>query len=194
MHTHGTISKHPRARATYQDVLNAPPHMVAEILQGKLYMNPRPAMPHSRVTSALHLALAKHYQKEDGGPGNWTFYFEPELHLDSEILVPDLAAWRYETMPSDPLGPYATIAPDWICETLSPSTRHIDVFHKRDIYASKGVKHLWFLDPDNRTLEGFQLLENSRWQLLSALDGNVEVSIPPFESARFSLDVLWPRN
>ena len=193
MHTQSAAER-PPARATYQDVLDAPPHMVAEVLSGNLFMNPRPAMPHSRVTSALHLALAMPYQKGNGGPGGWTFYFEPELHLDSEILVPDLAAWRLETMPNDPLGPYATITPDWVCETLSPSTRRMDVSQKRDIYAAKGLKHLWFLDPDNRTLETFELLDNGRWQLLSALDGIADVSLPPFDSARFSLGDLWPRN
>ena len=194
MPAQSALTKRPPARATYRDVLDAPPHKVAEILSGNLYMNPRPAMPHSRATSALHLALAIPHEKGLGGPGGWTFYFEPELHLGDEILVPDLAAWRLETMPNDPQGPYATVSPDWVCETLSPSTRRMDVSQKRDIYARHGLEHLWFLDPDNRTLEAFELLDNGHWQLLSALDGDDDVSVPPFDSASFSLGDLWPRN
>jgi len=34
------------APATYQDVLDAPPHKVAEVVYGTLYTPPRPAMPH----------------------------------------------------------------------------------------------------------------------------------------------------
>ena len=40
-------------RATYDDILAAPPNMVAEILSGVLYTSPRPAPRHSRAASAL---------------------------------------------------------------------------------------------------------------------------------------------
>ena len=40
-------------RATYQDVLDAPAHQVAEIVNGTLYTHPRPAMPHARASSVL---------------------------------------------------------------------------------------------------------------------------------------------
>ena len=46
--------KHDSARrATYQDVLDAPAHLVAEIIDGTLYTHPRPAMPHARAASVL---------------------------------------------------------------------------------------------------------------------------------------------
>ena len=38
-----------RRRATYQDVLDAPAHQVAEIVDGTLHTHPRPAMPHARA-------------------------------------------------------------------------------------------------------------------------------------------------
>ena len=41
------------SRATYQDVPDAPEHMVAEIIAGTLYTQPRPAMPHARASSAI---------------------------------------------------------------------------------------------------------------------------------------------
>ena len=44
-------------RATYQDVLDAPAHLVAEVLDGTLYTHPRPAMPHARATSVLDRKL-----------------------------------------------------------------------------------------------------------------------------------------
>ena len=39
-HSNETDAASPQA--TYQDVLDAPPHMVAEIVSGKLYTHPRP--------------------------------------------------------------------------------------------------------------------------------------------------------
>ena len=112
-----------RGRATYQDVLDAPAHLVAEIIGGTLHAHPRPAMPHALASSHLSDELVGPYGKGRGGPGGWWIVFEPELHLGEEIVVPDLAGWRRERMPEYPQTAYATLAPDWACEVLSPSTR-----------------------------------------------------------------------
>ena len=117
--------------------------------------------------------------------------FEPELHLGDDIVVPDLAGWRRETMPEYPDAAYCTIAPDWVCEVLSPSTRQLDQGGKRDLYAREGVRHLWFVDPDARTLEAFELREG-HWLLLTTLVDDVPVSLPPFDAITFPLDALWP--
>ena len=74
---------------------------------------------------------------------------------------------------------------------LSPSTRLLDQGEKRDLYAREGVRHLWFVDPDARTLEAFELREG-RWLLLATLVGNASVSRPPFDTIAFPLDALWP--
>jgi hypothetical protein len=36
-----------RRRATYEDVLAAPPHQVAQVIEGQLHLRPRPAGPHA---------------------------------------------------------------------------------------------------------------------------------------------------
>ena len=101
-------------RATYQDVLDAPAHRVAEIVDGTLYTHPRPAMPHALASSALHSDLSNTFQFGRGGPGGWWIIFEPELHLGEEILVSDLAGWRRERMPDYPDTAYVTLPPDWV--------------------------------------------------------------------------------
>ena len=67
------------------------------------------------------------FHRGQGGPGGWWIIFEPELHLGEEILVPDLAGWRRERMPELPESAYFTLAPDWACEVLAPSTRKLDL-------------------------------------------------------------------
>ncbi len=116
---------------------------------------------------------------------------EPELHLGDDIVVPDLAGWRHEKMPGYPDGAYCTVAPDWACEVLSPSTRRIDLGEKRAVYAREGVTHLWFVDPDTRILEAFAL-RDGQWALLATLADDAPVSLPPFEATGFPLDALWP--
>src|SRR5688572_10960606 len=76
-------------RATYEDVLNAPEHKVAEILDGELFLSPRPAPRHSVASSHLRGALAA-FDEGRGGPGGWWILFEPELHFGGDVVVPDL--------------------------------------------------------------------------------------------------------
>ena len=178
-------------RATYQDVLDAPAHQVAEIINGTLYTHPRPAMPHALASSNLGDELVSPFGKGRGGPGGWWIIDEPELHLDEEIMVPDLAGWRRERMPDYPDTAYFTLAPDWVCEVLSPSTRKLDLHEKRPLYALAGVGHLWFVDPTDRTLEAFELREGE-WVLIATAKDDEPVSIRPFDAITFRLGDLWP--
>ena len=178
-------------RATYQDVLDAPPHRVAEIVDGALHTHPRPAIPHARASSSLGVKIGGPFDNDPGGPGGWWIVFEPELHFDEDILVPDLAGWRRERMPKLPDAAYITLAPDWVCEVLSPSTRKLDLCGKRPVYAREGVAHLWLVDPLARTLEAFELREG-QWTLIATAADADPVGIPPFDAVTFSLADLWP--
>ncbi len=179
------------AKATYQDVLDAPPHKVAEILDGVLYTHPRPASWQAWAKSALGGNLGRPFRHGDGGPGGWWIVNEPELHFGEDVLVPDLAGWRRERLPEYPDTAYFTLAPDWVCEVLSPSTRALDTGAKRAVYAREGVVYLWLIDPAARALEAFELREGS-WVLLDMLTGGAPVSLPPFDAISFSLGDLWP--
>ena len=178
-------------RATYQDVLDAPAHRVAEIVDGTLYTQPRPAPPHAVASSRLGFDLGGPFDRGRGGPGGWWIIDEPELHLGEDILVPDLAGWRRERMPKLPDTAYFSLAPDWVCEVLSASTRKLDLHGKRPVYAREGVAHLWLVDPADRALEAFELREG-QWVLVASAQGDDPVSIRPFDAVTFGLGDLWP--
>ncbi len=182
-----------QCKATYQDVLDAAPHMVGEVLAGTLHVQPRPAMRHARASSGIGAKINPAFDYGDGGPGGWWILDEPELHLGDDIMVPNLAGWRRETMPDFPDSAHCAIPPDWSCEVLSPSTRRIDQNEKRAIYAREGVSHLWFVDPDAKTLESFELADG-RWVLPATLAEGAPVSLPPFDAISFPLDALWPEG
>ena len=183
----GTVAR----RATYQDVLDAPRHRVAEIVDGTLHTHPRPAMPHARASSSLGAKIGGPFDYDAGGPGGWWIIDEPELHLGEDILVPDLAGWRRERMPDYPDTAYVTLAPDWVCEVLSASTRKLDLHGKRPVYAREGVGYLWLVDPTDRTLEAIELREG-QWVLIASAQDADPVCIPPFDAVTFSLADLWP--
>ncbi len=106
-------------------------------------------------------------------------------------MVPDLAGWRRETMPEFPDAACGTVVPDRVCEVLSPSTRKLDQGEKRALYARESVRHLWFVDPDARTLEACELREG-RWLLLTTLVDDASVSLPPFDAITYPPNALWP--
>ena len=178
------------ARATYQDVLDAPAHRVAEIVEGVLHTHPRPAMPHALASSVLGRRIGNPYHDGIGGPGGWWIIDEPELHLGEDVLVPDLAGWRRERMPDYPETAYVALAPDWVCEVLSVSTRRLDLHGKRPIYAHEGVPHLWLIDPADRALEAFEL-RDGQWVLIASAKDDDPICIRPFDAVTFNLGDLW---
>ena len=176
--------------ATYDDLLKVPKHMVAEILNGRLVTHPRPAPKHAMAASSMGDELVSPFQKGRGGPGGWVILDEPELHLGAQICVPDLAGWRREHLPQLPDTAWFETPPDWICEVLSPSTARYDRLEKRQIYAEFKVPHLWFVDPDAKTLEAFEL-RGSEWVLIATLANDDDVALAPFAEVPFSLKALW---
>jgi Uma2 family endonuclease len=130
----------PRARpATYDDLIEVPDHLVAEIIDGELHTTPRPAPRYADASSGLGGALRGPFDRGRGGPGGWRILDEPELHLGPDVLVPDLAGWRRERLPALPDEAYFTLAPDWVCEVLSPSTMALDRTRKLAVYVREQV-------------------------------------------------------
>lgn len=185
-----TDKKDERRRATYEDVLNAPEHMVAEIIDGVLYLSPRPALQHALATGALFSDLDGAYTKGRGGPGGWWLLFEPELHLGQDIVVPDIAGWRRSRMPTTPAGPFSTLAPDWLCETLSPSTAKLDRTKKLGVYARERVWHIWLVDAKRHALEVLSL-RGSSLVTQATYRAHERVCIEPFEAVEIDLAFLW---
>ena len=180
-----------KRNASYEDILALPENQVGEILNGQLYTHPRPAPKHAQAYSALGYNVGGPFGGGIGGPGGWWILDEPELHLGGDIVVPDLAGWRRERMPSLPETAWFELAPDWACEILSPSTARIDRAMKMPFYAREGVPHLWLVDPDARTLEVYNLQNDGHWVLFNTLKEDDPVSQPPFEAVSFSLGSLW---
>ncbi|MEM8597283.1 MAG: Uma2 family endonuclease [Pseudomonadota bacterium] len=132
------IQRQIREPATYQDVLDAPSNMVAELIAGRLHLQPRPASRHAIATSALGAKIGGPFGFDAEGPGGWWIIDEPELHFGDDVLVPDIAGWSKERLPDYPDVAFFELARDWICEVLSPSTRQFDLVEKRAIYARQG--------------------------------------------------------
>lgn len=184
------MAERAKQPATYEDLLKVPDHLVAEIVDGELFTSPRPSSRHARASSGLAGKLVPPFDHGDGGPGGWWIIVEPELHLGRDILVPDLAGWRRERMPSYPDAAFFDLAPDWVCEVVSPSTGRLDRVRKMPTYASNQIPHLWLVDPLQRTLDVFRL-ENGHWLLLASHGDDETVRAEPFDAIEIDLAPLW---
>ncbi len=178
--------------ATYADLEALPANRVGEILHGVLYAHPRPAARHAIAASALGEELGPPFKRGRGGPGGWVILDEPELHLDRDVVVPDLAGWRRERMPEVPDVTAFVLAPDWVCEALSPSTAAIDRGEKVPIYARERVAHVWLIDPLARTLEVLRL-DGTSYRIVTTFHDDAKVRAEPFDAIELGLEVLWAR-
>ncbi|MBX3228863.1 MAG: Uma2 family endonuclease [Labilithrix sp.] len=172
--------------------------MYAEVLDGELYLTPRPRPRHARAAGELFGELRGPFDHGRGGPGGWTFLYEPELHLGRrpDIVDPDIAGWRAGRLPADVFSDEApaaiSVAPDWVCEVLSDSTEAIDRGKKRRIYRRESVGHYWLVDPREKLVEVYRL-EGGRWVEVGEYEGDAVVRAEPFDAIELDLSLLWRR-
>jgi Uma2 family endonuclease len=178
--------------ATYADIEALPPNQVGEIVRGVLYANPRPASPHAAAASALGEELGPPFKRGRGGPGGWVILYEPELHLREDVIVPDLGGWRRDRMPEMPHVAAFELAPDWVCEVLSPSTARLDRGEKLPVYAREQVAHVWIVDPLQRYLEILRL-DGETYRIVGTHFADAKVRAEPFDAIELDLTFLWAR-
>ncbi len=63
------------------------------------------------------------------------------------MYLPDIAGWRLACVSEQPRERPVSIAPDWVCEILSPSTASRDIDHKLHTYHGAHAGHYWVVEP-----------------------------------------------
>lgn len=65
--------------ATYKDLCEVPDHLIAEILEGDLWVSPRPAPRHQHTAAMLTAEIVPPFQHGNGGPGGWWLLYSPRF-------------------------------------------------------------------------------------------------------------------
>ncbi len=161
-----------------------------ELIRGVLYERPISSFGHGHVVSQLIGTLVAPYVLGKGGPGGWAI-----SHVDwivgQEVLRPDLSGWRRSRLRNQDPKARASIAPDWILEVLSPSTRAHDLGTKREAYARLGVRYRWYVQPATMVLQTFEL-RRGQWIEAGVFTDDDVVRAEPFPVARIPMATWWP--
>ncbi len=93
-----------------------------------------------------------------------------------------------------PRGPHARAASGLGVDLGGPFDRGRDVdrLRKLPVYAREGVRHVWLVDPDARTVEALALVDR-RFLLLGYFGETKEARIAPFDAVPLDLDALFER-
>jgi Uma2 family endonuclease len=183
--------------ATYGDLLALGEEARAEIVSGQIVTAPAPLPRHSNAQGSLRRFVGGPFHDDDGrgGPGGWWIFVEVDIRFSPhDIVRPDIAGWRRARLPRPGSARPIDVAPDWVCEITSPTTRSHDRVTKRGLYARHAVPYYWMVDPEARTLEALEL-ENGRWVELGAWDEGAVARIPPFAEIELEVARLFlPRG
>jgi Uma2 family endonuclease len=189
---HGMLSPMgtPRARgtATAADIHDER----QEVVRGELVRKASPSLVHGDIQGAVYAMLFGFRGRGRAGtPGGWWLGTEVEIELEThEVYLPDVAGWRIERVPEQPRERPVRIAPDWVCEVLSPSTTGRDLGHKQRTYHRARVGHYWIVDPIEHVLSIYRWQENG--YLLALVAGPEDiVRAEPFDAIELDAGDLF---
>jgi len=148
--------------ATYDDLIALPDLFIAEIVNGELHGTRRLPPRAGAAATVLGATIGAACDLGRPGPEGYWVHVAPEVHLGPDVVVPDRAAWRRNRVPSLAGLDVMPVAPDWVCEVLTPETVAFDRVQTLPIYAREGVPWAWVLDPEAQLLEVLSLGRGAR--------------------------------
>ena len=172
---------------TYEDYLKTSDDERYELLDGELIIMPAPSIAHQHVAMKLGTRLDTFV--EEGNLG--VLYSAPTdvVLSDTDVVQPDLLFISSERAhiitPANIQG-----APDLIVEIRSASTAERDETLKRKLYAERGVKEYWLVDPEAMTITVLCLGEGGYAEEAAHSMGQTLTS-PTLESFSVNLDEIF---
>lgn len=151
-----------RRRLTLADYEALPSDGDYEIIEGVLYVAPRPRPRHQIVAGELFAILRQHTREQGLG-----FVLpDADLIIDEQntYVSPDLMYFTAERFAQIDPTQMIRVRPDLVVEITSPTSGEYDRRTKHRLYADLGVPHYWIVDPERTALAEFVL----------RLDGNYE--------------------
>ena len=132
-----------------------------ELVRGEILTMPPPGGLHGATCSKADRKIGAFVDQGLGGTLVCNDAgFITERDPDS-VRGPDIAYWSKERLTEIPVG-YIEIAPDMLVEVLSPSNTRKLIRAKLREYFAKGVRMVWVISPEDRTLTSYRTLDEGR--------------------------------
>ena len=123
-----------------------------ELIRGELLSMAPTGGVHGELLYRIVMLMASQQVHEQGRVfvGDTGFRISQE---EETVLAPDIAIVREERLPDDKrIRGFIPVVPDLVVEILSPSDRIGRINEKVALYQEGGVKLIWLVDPDRRTV------------------------------------------
>ena len=141
-----------------------------ELVRGKVIQKPPPQGRHGFVASKIDRKVGNFVDDHKLG---W-IVVESGVILERDpdtVRGPDISFYSIERHPEPP-DRYFEIPPDLAVEVLSPDFRRSQVREKIREYVSKGVKLVWLVDPEAKTVTVYRgSLRGMEYDESDTLDG-----------------------
>jgi Uma2 family endonuclease len=122
-----------------------------ELVRGEIITMPPPGGLHGVCCVKVVCRVGGYAEQEDRGTVTCNDSgFITERSPDS-VRGPDVAFWSKERVKEVPVG-YFEMAPDLAVEVLSPSNTSKQILAKLREYFAKGVRIVWVIAPEDRTV------------------------------------------
>jgi Uma2 family endonuclease len=132
-----------------------------ELVRGEIITMPPPGGMHGVSCLKVGRRLGNFAEEHDSGTvtSNDTGFIVNRG--PDTVRGPDVAFWSKERLPVVPVG-YMDIAPDLAVEVLSPSNTSKMIREKLKEYFAKGVRMVWVIAPEDRTVTVYRKPDEGR--------------------------------
>ncbi|KYH33898.1 Uma2 family endonuclease [Neomoorella mulderi] len=141
---------------TYDDYCRLPEGAPYQLIGGELVLTPSPTSYHQIISMQLVSKMVAYVTAKNLGI---VLHAPMDVYLEeTETYQPDIIFIAHDRM--DIIKPEKIEgAPDLVVEILSPTTAYYDLRQKYKVYGKHGVKEYWIIDPQDKSIQVFSLVE-----------------------------------
>jgi Uma2 family endonuclease len=123
-----------------------------ELVRGEVVTVPPPGFVHGVVQGNVAFLLKQYANRSKSGRVTVEWGVIPVSGPDT-VRGPDVAFWSFDRLPAEQTPVvYANVAADVVAEVVSPSNTRKQVARKVREYFASGIRLVWVVDPDERTV------------------------------------------
>ncbi|MGH8885700.1 MAG: Uma2 family endonuclease [Egibacteraceae bacterium] len=144
--------------ADFEQLGEDPDMLKRELIDGELFVSPRPVWRHQSVASRIVRRLLEYTEVHGGDAAT-----EPGVRSsERDEVSPDVVLVSADALARmDPKR--VDVTPALVVEVSSPSTRSFDLVRKRALYERGQIPEFWFVDLDTDVIQVYRLGASDRY-------------------------------